>query len=62
MEPFRAARGCFVAWLPENWPLSVGVERNKVKRDSTLKRTRGLLMEKKEPGVGVVLPSQAEGI
>lgn len=48
VDAFRAARGCFVAWLWGKLPFyhfSVGVERNKMKSDSTLKHTCGLLMK-----------------
>lgn len=54
---------CLATRKLASYHFSVGVERNKVKRDSTLKRTGGLLMKKKEPQGGkVVLPSKAEGI
>lgn len=55
---------CLATRKLASYHFSVGVERNKVKGDSTLKRTSGLLMKKKkEPQGGkVVLPSKAEGI
>lgn len=40
---------CLATRKLASYHLSVGVERNKVKGDSTLKRTSGLLMKKKEP-------------
>lgn len=55
MEALRAARGCFCCLATRklaSYHFSVGVERNKVKPDSTLKHTSGLVMKENSLGQG----------